>query len=148
MSNFNGHKNAGIVASIAVGIGLKFIDVYFNINNTIIVFAMGSTFLFSLFPDIDVKSVPSKWFYWIVIFVLSYCYYAKQHAIGNLIGLITIIPQLTKHRGIFHSPFTAVILPSLIFYLYYLNILPFQSVLIIYTASVVGYFTHLFKDRK
>lgn len=150
MSNFKGHRNAGIVAGVAVGIGLGITKLRFGIevDNTIIVIAMGATFLFALFPDIDVKSTPSKWFYWAVAITLGYCYYIEQHAVGNLLGLISIIPQLTKHRGIFHSRLTAIILPASIFYLHYINTLTLKASIIIYIASVIGYVTHLFKDRK
>lgn len=150
MSNFKGHRNAGIVVSISVGITLGIANSHFGlkVDNTTIAIAMVTTFLFSLFPDIDVKSTPSKWFYWAVAISIGYCYYIKHYEIGNLLGLISILPQLTKHRGIFHSPITALTIPSTIFYLHYINVLPIQSTIIIYVSSVIGYLTHLFKDRK
>lgn len=148
MSNFAGHRNAGILASAVVGGGLVFASKQYGLPLEEIVIPAASTFIFSLFPDIDVKSTPSKFFYACILTVLGYCYYTQQHAIGNLIGLFAVIPQVTKHRGIFHHPITALLLPSAVFYLHYLNVMTLRFAVIVYLASVFGYFVHLFKDKK
>lgn len=144
MSNFAGHRNAGVVASL----GIFGASIAYGMSHENAGIAAGCTLAFSLFPDIDIKSTPSKIFYWCVAIVLGYCYYAKEHAIGNLIGLISILPQLTRHRGILHHPLTAFVLPFGIFYLYYLKIITLEFASHLYLGSVVGYLTHLFMDRK
>lgn len=57
----------------------------------------------SLFPDIDVKSKGQHYFYWVLLALFAYymLYNKLYHCAG--IGLIAILPLLTRHRGILHN---------------------------------------------
>ncbi len=148
MSNFTGHRNAGLVIGAVIGTALFTIGASFGISQREIIASVASAFIFSLFPDIDIKSTPSKIFYWVVAAALGYFYYSKNYMIGHTLGMFAILPQLVRHRGIFHHPITAILLPLWIFYLYYVKVIDIQFAVIVYAASVIGYFTHLFMDRK
>lgn len=144
MSNFIGHRNAGIASSLVV-VGISY---FINTpTNEMLILAL-STFTFSLFPDVDIKSTTSKIFYWCVLIVLGYCYVSDKHMIGNLVGFVSVLPQITKHRGILHHPFTAFFLPISVFYLYHEQVISLDFSIKLYVASVIGYLTHLFMDRK
>jgi len=147
MSNYVGHRNAGIVGAIVGSVALYYGRNYVQISYQEIGLSADIIFIFSLFPDIDIKSTPSKIFYIVVALVLGWCYYAKQYAIGNLLGLIAIIPQITKHRGLFHNPLTAFLLPASVFYIHYIGIIELRLAIIMYVSAVFGYLIHLIKDH-
>jgi len=148
MSNFTGHRNAGLIIGAVIGTALFTIGTSFGITREELFVSVISAFIFSLFPDIDIKSTPSKFFYWAVAISLGYFYYKQEYVIGHVIGMVSILPQLVRHRGFFHHPITASLLPLWIFYLYYVKVIDLRFAAIVYGASVVGYFTHLFMDRK
>jgi hypothetical protein len=148
MSNFKEHQNNGIISAIIVGIILIISNNLINISLLDIILPVLLTYIYSLFPDIDVKSVPSKFFYSIITALLIILYIYQLHKIANIIAIISIIPQLVKHRGVFHNPITAVIIPTNIFYIYYIDAISFQYASICYLASVFGYIIHLLKDTK
>jgi len=147
MSNFAGHATAGIVASSVYAGVLVYCKGKFNLSIDDIVMSTVSLFVFSLFPDIDIKSTPSKIFYTIILGVLLYLYLSGLYQLGNILAIIAIIPQIVSHRGIFHSPFTAIVLPSYVFYLKYIGEIDLKLAILVYVGSVVGYLTHLALDR-
>jgi hypothetical protein len=148
MSNYAGHRNAGIVGAIVGAVALYYGRSYVHITYQEIGLSAAVIFIFSLFPDIDIKSAPSKVFYTIVAIILGSCYYTKQYAIGNLLGLIAIIPQITKHRGFFHHPITAFGLPASVFYIHYIEVIELKLAILIYVSAVFGYLIHLIKDHQ
>jgi len=148
MSNFTGHRNAGLIIGAVIGTALFTVGKSYGVTQQEIVASVSSVFIFSLFPDIDIKSTPSKMFYWIIAVTLGYFYYTKDYMVGHTLGMFAVLPQLVRHRGIFHHPITAIVLPSWIFYLYYVEVVNIKFACMVYVASVIGYFTHLFMDRK
>ena len=147
MSNFAGHATAGILTSSIFGGALLYTKTKVGFDANDIIIPSASMLIFSLFPDIDIKSIPSKIFYSIILMVLGYCYINGLHQLGILIAMISLIPQLVSHRGIFHSPVTAIILPSSVFYLKYIGVIDLNLAILIYIASVIGYCVHLTLDR-
>jgi hypothetical protein len=74
MSNYVGHRNAGIAVATISAIGLYvFRDEIYNITYQEIALSSFFIFVFSLFPDVDVKSIPSKIFYFAVALFLGFC---------------------------------------------------------------------------
>lgn len=149
MSDFRGHRLGGIVGStLVMGAGtvltLKF---GYNFGIPHILAAGTSTLFFSLFPDIDIKSTPSRMFYFALLVVFGVLYYFRQWELANIIAIFSCIPQITQHRGLFHSKLTALTIPAYIFALSnYYHFISFQTACLIYSAGVVGYFTHLLLD--
>lgn len=143
MSDFKGHRNLGLLSSIVVMIVLLLL------RHTIpIILTCGFiTLLFSIFPDIDTKSTPSKLFYSLIIVYLTYTYIiTKQYRIANLVAIISLIPQILTHRGILHSPITALVLPACVF-IVFPGLYSIDINIIMYLSGVMGYMTHLILDR-
>lgn len=147
MSNFAGHATAGFVASSVYAGSLFYVKSKWNLSVDDIVIPSMLMFVFSLFPDIDIKSTPSKIFYTIILGALIYLYVNGLYQLGNLIAILAIIPQIVSHRGIFHSPFTALVLPSCVFYLKYIGEIDLKLAILVYIGSVIGYCIHITLDR-
>ena len=147
MSNFAGHATAGIVASSVCAGVLVYTKTKWNLSVDDIVIPSMLMFIFSLFPDIDIKSTPSKIFYTIIFVSLLYLYLNELYQLGNLLAIVAIVPQIVSHRGVFHSPITAFALPSFVFYLKYIGEIDLKLALLVYVGSVIGYFIHLTLDR-
>ena len=149
MSNFNGHRNGGYVASILIiGAGILLSNMNLIKLTYVQIAACGlSTFLFALFPDIDTKSTPSKYFYGGLIVVLSVMFYYKTHIAAHIISIIALVPQITKHRGFFHNKLTGLLIPAYSFLLVYFNYIDIQFAIPLYVAGVTGYYTHLLLDH-
>ena len=109
--------------------------------------AVGTTaWLFSLFPDIDIKSKSSKIFYTIFLAAMIASFAYGKYAMGNIIGMIACLPQLVNHRGIFHKPLMGVFLGAVpVVYGFSTGVHAADS-LYISAAVIAGYFTHLVLD--
>ena len=106
--------------------------------------------LFSLWPDVDIKSIGQKTFY-SIFFVTDaiLIFYFKDYKIAAFFGLLIILPVLAKHRGWTHSKVTAVLLPiPLLLVPMYVSDGTLLEGLPYYFAAVTGYFSHLFFDKK
>lgn len=146
MSNYREHKNAGIMVSLVMAIGFGITYQEHNLTWLQFVICILSTFLFSLFPDVDIKSKVSKRFYWAVFIAIASCYIMNYHALGNVIAMVSIFPQLVKHRGIMHSTLFALGFPLILLYGTYIGQYGLEFGICLYIASVFGYLTHLVKD--
>ena len=143
MSNFNGHRNLGIFASIIVLVILFYLRGVLSLSTQVVWECALVTFLFSLFPDLDTKSTPSRVFYFIMICYLGWAYLSGQHKTAHLVAGTAMLPQILTHRGLLHSHVTSIILPGIVF----LSGMSLQSSIIMYLAGVFGYNAHLFLDR-
>lgn len=103
--------------------------------------------VFSLFPDIDIKSTSSKIFYSVFLIYLVLLYLMKRYALGHISAIFGMIPQITRHRGLFHHPITAVILPSYPIFVWINGYMQLNVAIAISLAGIGGYFTHLFLDK-
>ena len=57
----------------------------------------------SLFPDLDTKSMGQKWFYRALFFIALILFIGKRYYVISFLMLISLIPLLVNHRGLFHS---------------------------------------------
>jgi membrane-bound metal-dependent hydrolase YbcI (DUF457 family) len=149
MSNFKGHKRGAIVIASIIGMSSIIAMSFSMINEIDPIYLLISpiiAFLFALFPDLDTKSTPSKYFYRLLLIYLIVSFYYGEHYISHIIATISIIPQILKHRGILHSIFAAIILPAVVWYPFYIGIYNWYEALILYLAGVLGYITHLILD--
>ena len=115
----------------------------------IIIFAAIAV-MFSLWPDVDIKSIGQKVFY-TIFFVTDaiLVFYFQDYKTAAFFGLLIILPILAKHRGWTHSRLTAVLLPTpLLLVPMYVFEGSLAQGIPYYFAAVTGYFSHLFFDKK
>lgn len=145
MSNFNGHYKGGLAGAVTMlGIGIAIGETE-PIRLGAVAF---STLAFALFPDIDIKSTPSKIFYGLFLIYLGVLYYLQEFKIATISSMIAISPQITKHRGIFHSLAVAFLIPSYPFYFSYTKVIPVDFATLLWGSGVLGYLIHLALDKK
>ena len=104
--------------------------------------------MFSVWPDIDIKSYGQKFFY--IIFFLADLFFIinEEYKIAAYFGLIIILPILAKHRGWTHSIPAMILIPSpLLLYPVIIQGDIDISGIYYYAAAVTGYFSHLVLDR-
>ena len=163
------------VATISVSIfyGLPFDwNPTISLNPLIILGCFTVALLFGLWPDVDITSKSQKVFY-TVLFVFNFCliFLLHRYLEASLLGLMAMVPILSKHRGWTHSKITMVLLPSLFILIpiyveypdwadgwtepidLYDNFvawdrlpLIFREGIIFYIAGLVGYASHLYLD--
>jgi membrane-bound metal-dependent hydrolase YbcI (DUF457 family) len=103
--------------------------------------------LFALFPDIDIKSKGQSLFYWLIFIVDALLIWSKQIQAAAYLGIIALLPLLSKHRGWIHSIVAAFVVPApiiLVPYLYSECIL--TVAVLFYGAAVLGYLSHIALD--
>tara|TARA_B100000959_G_C14823949_1_gene559013 strand:+ start:460 stop:912 length:453 start_codon:yes stop_codon:yes gene_type:complete len=106
--------------------------------------------MFSLWPDVDIKSIGQK-VYYTIFFVTDaiLVFYFQDYKTAAFFGLLIILPILAKHRGWTHSRLTAILLPTpLLLVPMYVFEGSIAQGIPYYFAAVTGYFSHLFFDKK
>lgn len=105
--------------------------------------------LSALWPDVDIQSHSRKIFYRIFLVMDIYLLLVKEYRIAAFLGLFAILPMIGKHRGWTHSKITMILLPLpfLIFPMLAKGEVAWSG-LPFYTASVLGYASHLALDKK
>ncbi len=103
--------------------------------------------LFGLWPDVDTNSKGQDIFMragFVLDIILIWQGYIEVAAI---LGLLAMTPIIGKHRGWTHNKLAMFIVPLpllIVPYLYKPSLLPTMT--IVYTAAVIGYFSHLLLD--
>lgn len=114
--NFKAHFAGGLIASAALVVGLTTCGHYLGIDPTPVV--LGQTILvtlfFSLFPDLDVQSIPQRWFYRVLFALFLYLAYIEKFKLATLIAMLGILPLMSFHRGWTHRPLSILWFPLLI----------------------------------
>jgi len=145
MSNFNGHYKGGLAGATLVVAG----GIASGMQEPIHLAAMGlSTLAFALFPDVDIKSTPSKIFYGLFLVYLTVLYYLQEFKLATVSSMIAMLPQVTKHRGVFHSVAAAIIIPSYPLYFAQTGSIGFDQASALWLCGSLGYFIHLALDKK
>ena len=127
--------------------------------------------LFGLWPDVDIKSKSQKIFY-TILFVLNVVLivFWRKYLESALLGLLAMLPIMSKHRGWTHARVTMVLLPGLFLLVPIYAAHPewhsggrlldafdalleweeLPSIILtglpFYVASFIGYATHLYLD--
>ena len=148
MASGKGHILGGLVF---LWLFLTILANYFFVPSAmeIIIFAAIAV-MFSLWPDVDIKSIGQKVFY-TIFFVTDaiLVFYFQDYKTAAFFGLLIILPILAKHRGWTHSRLTAVLLPTpLLLVPMYVFEGSIAQGIPYYFAAVTGYFSHLFFDKK
>ena len=176
MSMFREHWIGGLVAytsffAISLGIALTGIFVFrqpIDWNPTVSVEPLNVAACFviavlsGLWPDVDTKSKSQQIFYRIFIIFNVVLIYMGHYSISAFFGLFAMFPLIGNHRGWTHSKLTMLLLPTvfLILPMVYVHrdqldrneLLAAQNLVLLkeglpfYTASLIGYATHLHLD--
>jgi hypothetical protein len=101
MPNYKGHLLGGCITGI-IALGIMKQE---QTTITTALELLGCCLLGSLFPDIDIKSKGQKIFYRLIGAILCFLLLQKKLIMGAFVGLVSTIPLLVRHRGIFHNPF-------------------------------------------
>lgn len=154
MAGYRGHLAGGLVAAVLCTVAVSLLPYerlaeYSSLLQGwqtlagVFIVAM----LFALFPDIDIKSKGQGLFYWLIFILDVLLIWIGAIEVAAYLGLIAILPLLSKHRGWTHSIAAAFIVPAPIAIVPYLHDghMLATSVLF-YSAAVVGYLSHIALD--
>lgn len=113
MPGYRGHLAGGVVtfSILMVAISRIFQPTIFTMAEW-----LGLALAGSLFPDIDIKSKGQKYFYWFVFFSIIFLACKQRDDIIVWVSLVSIVPMLVKHRGIFHRAWFIVLMPLGLWY--------------------------------
>lgn len=155
MANFRKHVvGASVTFGIYyAGLAVLYTSSYANIELSEFETILASTGIlvcclsFGILPDIDISSTSQKIFYGCVIFGMTALIAMKNYQTAAILGLISLLPLVSKHRGWTHAkwaiilvPLPLLVLPAIVYPTYALIGLPF------YLAGVLGYSSHLLLD--
>lgn len=105
--------------------------------------------LFGLFPDIDTNSKGQNIFYGLALVADIALILSGRLEAAAYLGLLAMLPIVGHHRGWTHSFWAMLLIPAPIAALMYLyDSRMLTAALLIYGASVAGYFSHLLLDGK
>lgn len=108
MPNYKGHLIGGCVAFAAVLIILP--PAYPTTLLTAFEWLL-FTLAGSLFPDIDIKSKGQKYFYWMILILLILLLHTRRFIPLAAVSILSMIPMLSKHRGLFHRTWFIIAAP-------------------------------------
>lgn len=105
--NFRGHFLSAIAAIIIITVFALFHpqDTYLKYNlSTIELISILSIFIFyALIPDIDCDSNIQTIVYSGILFTEGFLIYTQRYKSAAILGALTTIPIIAKHRGLCHS---------------------------------------------
>lgn len=140
--NYKEHRNAGIGVGVILSVIIGYLT-SFDIKSVLLTF--WTTLIFSLYPDLDIASKPSRYSMIIGIISTIYLYYINNiEAMMILIGFITI-PRLFKHRGMVHTIKFGILATYAWFY--FINLFTYVNIYYIMIPGIIGYITHLLLDN-
>lgn len=102
----------------------------------------------SLFPDVDIKSKGQKYFYHIILILFLLLILNQQYQHLAIISIISLMPLLVKHRGIFHTIWFVMLVPLAVWYISTLQWPLLKDALWLDTVFfIAGALSHLFLDK-
>ncbi|RKY61027.1 MAG: hypothetical protein DRP95_03435 [Candidatus Latescibacterota bacterium] len=103
----------------------------------------------ALWPDVDITSKAQKFFYRVLIGVDIGLLLGKRYQEAAVLGLLAMVPIVSRHRGWTHTIWAAILVPAPLLLLpMYLEGKVIWAGLPYYLAGLVGYVSHLILDRK
>lgn len=154
MANYRGHTIGGGLAG-AVTLGSFYAVTLGSMPNggaliedwQLIVGVFVFSILFGLWPDVDTNSKAQDLFFGIAFICDLLLIANKQFVAGAFLGLIAMTPIVGTHRGWTHTKWAGVLVPLPIMIIPYLATKHVGDMaILLYTASVLGYFSHLLLD--
>lgn len=101
MPGYKGHIAGGLVA---YGIGAYIVYTTAQPSAVTLVEWAVCTLAGSLFPDIDTKSKGQKLFYSALAIIMIILFARGCYDVLAVVGMLALVPILTRHRGLFHKP--------------------------------------------
>lgn len=108
MPNYRGHLIGGTAVYL---VALHFVQGY----NPSLSYAIQGFFfclIGALFPDVDIKSKGQKLFYYFVLVALCFFLWYKRMDLFIALSLLSVIPLLVRHRGLFHRVWFLIFLST------------------------------------
>lgn len=144
MSNYKGHLAGGIFAyliALLCIVSLQFVN--FTTSLEWLLFALAG----SLFPDVDIKSKGQKLFYWVMLLLMMILIINNQKQTLIIVAVLSVIPLLVRHRGIFHKLWFVILIPLFVAWILCLYF-PTCEKTIMYDCLffIVGAISHLWLD--
>lgn len=159
--NFRGHLIGGALAGVATASVASRWGYIAPQDYGMWAAVCGTTVFFSLFPDFDTASVPQRWFFRAVLAFMVYLGWSRQFELATLVGMLSILPLIDRHRGWTHWKISPLVVPVLLGALYeywrtrnawiggfdwaQVEVL-LEGHLALLAASVIGWYTHLMLD--
>lgn len=158
MSSGNTHKNAGILSGILAIIASAYIINYANFPNypqhnpknippLHFILAIPIAMIYSLLPDMDIKSKGSKIFFTIILIITTYLAYIQEYKIALTIFTLSLIPQLFPHRKFTHSTIFAILFPIPVYYIFSHFNIQIEYFIMFYISALLGYLSHIILDK-
>jgi hypothetical protein len=99
MSNYKGHLAGGLFFYFIVMflLSLSCIKIAVALQWFIAILAG------ALFPDLDIKSKGQKIYYRLVFCIIALCAFYNIYKVAVVLSLVSMIPLMVKHRGLFHK---------------------------------------------
>lgn len=103
---------------------------------------------FGLFPDVDTKSKGQYIFLLIFVIVDIILILREEFKKAAYMGLIVVLPVISRHRGWTHSIAAMILIPSAMYLalLHYTGSTPYEM-LPYFLAALFGYTSHLIVDK-
>ncbi|MBI4774458.1 MAG: metal-dependent hydrolase [Deltaproteobacteria bacterium] len=148
MGSYRTHTIGGMLSFAGCIAALAFLSsTEISIEKGLALFAI--TLMAALFPDIDTDSKGQNLFYSIFLLLDVYFILGKNYRYAAILGLLVMIPVVSRHRGWTHTLWAMVLIPAPILFLPWLLLGAELSKLVIYyVCAVAGYFSHLVIDGK
>lgn len=102
----------------------------------------------ALFPDVDVKSKGQKLLYLFLIVLFSLLLAQGCHSTVACLAVISLIPMIVRHRGLFHNFWFVVFFPLSVGYLLGVCFPSYSSIIFVDSLFfIAGAISHLWLDR-
>ncbi len=144
MPNYKGHLSGGCMTFALV---LVFVVPYCPPSFFSMIEWLLFTLAGSLFPDIDIKSKGQKYFYWIMLLLFVVLALNRQYKHLAIISVLSVIPHLVKHRGMFHRLWFVIAIPLIAWFVIVQQFPNIYTALLINTIFfIAGAISHLWLD--
>lgn len=143
MPGYKKHLTNGLLTYIIV----IFFAAFYIYSLKFLISGLVSLILGSLFPDIDIKSKGQKVFYIIFLILLMILILADAWQLAAIFSVLTTLPNIVKHRGIFHNIWFNALLVTL-FVLILTRAFPTKKSIFIFNGIffLIGVLSHLISD--
>lgn len=144
MPNFKGHLFGGL---LFYGIVL-FLFSLGKVSWTTQLYWLSATLAGSLFPDIDIKSKGQHLFLKILLLLLILCLFLKAYIPVVMILLLSLVPLIIPHRGLFHDlGFIGVLCALMDLVLIFLIPAKAKTIIVTSLFFILGVTSHLILDK-
>ncbi len=144
MPNYKGHIAGGIGA---FAVGLFAVTRYCRPSFLTALEWLAFSIAGGLFPDVDIKSKGQRYGYWIVVTLLLVLLIKQRYEMLMSVSIVSMLPMLAKHRGLFHRLWFVIGMPLAIWYLAVLEF-PGTSTMLLFDTLffILGAISHLWLD--